>query len=110
MLAVARQHGRQHLPRGCDGRAPDPLRVGGWSPMRMYRDDDPVDFVIIGTGAGGGTLACRLAEHGFSVVALDAGASSCRARERFASIRSDLAGIEGGASTRFFPITSSLRN
>jgi choline dehydrogenase-like flavoprotein len=71
-------------PRGRDGRAPDPLRVGGWSPMRMFRDDDPVDFVIVGTGAGGGTLACRLAEHGFSVVALDAGAW-WRPLEEFAS-------------------------
>ena len=29
--------------------------------------------MIVGTGAGGGTLACRLAELGFSVIALDAG-------------------------------------
>lgn len=41
--------------------------------MREYADDDPVDFAIVGTGAGGGTLACRLAEKGFSVVAFDAG-------------------------------------
>jgi choline dehydrogenase-like flavoprotein len=41
--------------------------------MREHPLDEPVDFVIVGTGAGGGTLACRLAEHGFSVVALDAG-------------------------------------
>ena len=31
------------------------------------------DFAIIGTGAGGGVLAAKLAEAGFSVVALDAG-------------------------------------
>jgi len=41
--------------------------------MREYPDDEAVDFAIVGTGAGGGTLACKLAEHGFSVVALDAG-------------------------------------
>lgn len=41
--------------------------------MREYRDDEPVDFAIVGTGAGGGTLACRLAEEGFSVVGFDAG-------------------------------------
>ena len=41
--------------------------------MREYSDDEAVDFAIIGTGAGGGTLACKLAEYGFSVVALDAG-------------------------------------
>ncbi|HDR8952980.1 GMC family oxidoreductase [Burkholderia vietnamiensis] len=82
MSADAR--GAADAPRGRDGRAPDPLRVGGWSPMRMYRDDEPVDFVIVGTGAGGGTLACRLAEHGYSVVALDAGAW-WRPLEEFAS-------------------------
>jgi hypothetical protein len=60
-------------PRGGNGRAPDPLRVGGWMPMREYADADAVDFAIVGTGAGGGTLACKLAEHGFSVVAFDAG-------------------------------------
>jgi len=60
-------------PRGGNGRAPDVFRPGSWVPMRHYGDDDEVDFVIVGTGAGGGTLACRLAEAGFSVVGLDAG-------------------------------------
>jgi choline dehydrogenase-like flavoprotein len=60
-------------PRGVNGRAPDVFRPGGWVPMRHYSDADEVDFVIVGTGAGGGTLACRLAEAGFSVVGLDAG-------------------------------------
>ena len=36
-------------------------------------DNEEVDFAIVGTGAGGGTLACKLAEAGFSVVAFDAG-------------------------------------
>src|SRR5581483_5761066 len=31
------------------------------------------DFCIVGTGAGGGVLAQRLARFGFSVVALEAG-------------------------------------
>jgi choline dehydrogenase-like flavoprotein len=56
--------------------------------MRQYRRDEPVDFVIVGTGAGGGTLACRLAEHGFSVVALDAG-PYFRPLEDFASDESE---------------------
>ncbi len=60
-------------PRAIHGRAPDVFRIGGWVPMRQYRDSEAVDFVIVGTGAGGGTLACKLAEYGFSVVALDAG-------------------------------------
>ncbi len=41
--------------------------------MREYRPGEEVDFCIIGTGAGGGVLAQRLARYGFSVVALDAG-------------------------------------
>src|SRR5581483_9958052 len=60
-------------PRAVNGRAPDVFRPGGWVSMREYRDDEPVDFAIVGTGAGGGTLACKLAEYGFSVVAFDAG-------------------------------------
>jgi choline dehydrogenase-like flavoprotein len=60
-------------PRAAHGRAPDVFRVGAWVPMREYSDEEAVDFAIVGTGAGGGTLACKLAEYGFSVVALDAG-------------------------------------
>ena len=54
-----------HTPRGKNGRAPDVFTIGGWVPMREYSQDEPVDFAIVGTGAGGGTLACRLAELGF---------------------------------------------
>ncbi len=60
-------------PRARNGRAPDVFREGGWVPMREYAEADAVDFAIVGTGAGGGTLACKLAEAGFSVVAFDAG-------------------------------------
>ena len=60
-------------PRAINGRAPDVFRTGGWVTMRQYSEDEPVDFAIVGTGAGGGTLACKLAEYGFSVVAFDAG-------------------------------------
>lgn len=63
----------QQTPRGTDGRAPDVFAKGGWMPMREFADGDAVDFAIVGTGAGGGTLACRLAEAGFSVVAFDVG-------------------------------------
>jgi len=64
----------ERAPRGKDGRAPDVFRIGGWIPMQQFDDRDEVDFAIVGTGAGGGTLACRLAEAGFRVVAFDAGA------------------------------------
>jgi choline dehydrogenase-like flavoprotein len=61
-------------PRATDGRAPDVFSHDDWTPMRQYREDEEVDFVIVGTGAGGATLAAKLAEGGFSVVAMDAGA------------------------------------
>ena len=60
-------------PRARNGHAPDVFEPGGWTPMRQYPENDDVDFLIVGTGAGGGTLACKLAESGFSVVAMDAG-------------------------------------
>ena len=41
--------------------------------MREYPTREPVDFCIIGSGAGGGVLAQRLARSGFSVVVLEAG-------------------------------------
>ena len=59
-------------PRCTDGRAPDVFAPGGWVPMREYAQDT-VDFVIVGTGAGGAPLAAKLAEAGFSVIAMDAG-------------------------------------
>lgn len=71
-------------PRATDGRAPDVLREGGWVPMRQYKETEPVDFVIVGTGAGGGTLAALLAEQGSSVVAFEAG-GFFRPLEDFAS-------------------------
>lgn len=74
----------QQTPRGRHGRAPDVFRIGGWVPMREYPQHEPVDFAIVGTGAGGAPLACRLAEAGFSVVAFDAGAW-WRPLEEFAS-------------------------
>ena len=43
------------------------------SEMREYPPSEEVDFCIVGTGAGGGVLAQRLARYGFSVVALEAG-------------------------------------
>ena len=75
-------------PRAANGRAPDVFRPGAWVPMREYRESETVDFVIVGTGAGGGTLACKLAEYGFSVVALDAG-PIFRPLEDFASDESE---------------------
>ncbi len=74
----------QSVPRAAGGRAPDVMRRGGWVPMREWRDEDEVDFAIVGTGAGGATLAAKLAEAGFKVVAFDAG-PFWRPLEEFAS-------------------------
>jgi choline dehydrogenase-like flavoprotein len=41
--------------------------------MRRYRDDDEVDLVVVGAGAGGSVLTQRLARAGWRVVCLDAG-------------------------------------
>ena len=60
-------------PRATGGRAPDVFRPDGWVPMREYPEDQAVDFVVIGTGAGGGPLIARLAEQGMSVIGMDAG-------------------------------------
>ncbi len=48
--------------------APEPARS-----TRTFADHDVVDAVIVGSGAGGGPLAWRLARAGMSVVILEAG-------------------------------------
>jgi len=53
----------------------DPHKRGvpGVQSMRRYRDEDEVDLVIVGCGAGGGVLAQRLGRAGWKVVVLEAG-------------------------------------
>jgi NADPH-dependent 2,4-dienoyl-CoA reductase/sulfur reductase-like enzyme len=41
--------------------------------MAHYRDEDVVDLVIVGAGAGGGVLAQRLARKGWRIVVLEKG-------------------------------------
>ena len=42
-------------------------------PMKLYGENEIVDAVVIGTGAGGAPLLSRLAKAGLKVVALEAG-------------------------------------
>ena len=91
-------------PRARAGRAPDVFRRGGWVPMRCHRDEEEVDFAIVGTGAGGGTLAAKLAEAGFSVIALDAGPTTALPAARTRS--SSAATIRGGASAARLSISA----
>ena len=41
--------------------------------MRRYSPDETVDMLIVGAGAGGATLAQRLARKGWRVLVLEAG-------------------------------------
>lgn len=46
--------------------------AGGTCVLAQPRDRDP-DYIVVGSGAGGGTVAARLAERGYSVLVLEAG-------------------------------------
>ncbi|MCJ2013794.1 GMC family oxidoreductase [Methylobacterium sp. J-076] len=51
--------------------------------MRTYSEDDTVDAVVVGTGAGGAPLLARLAAAGLRVVALEAGPNFTPSRFAF---------------------------
>ena len=59
------------MPDSYQGSAPD--LYGNAVPMRVFSEDEVLDAVIIGTGAGGAPLLARLAQAGLKVVALEAG-------------------------------------
>jgi choline dehydrogenase-like flavoprotein len=52
---------------------PDRRGVPGRERMRRFRDDDDVDLLIIGCGAGGAVLAQRLARAGWRIAVLERG-------------------------------------
>jgi choline dehydrogenase-like flavoprotein len=47
--------------------------IPGAARMRRYADSDEVDLLIVGAGAGGSTLAQRLARKGWRIVILESG-------------------------------------
>ena len=67
--AIRARNGSAWLVPDGDDRTDHRLR----DDMRRFEDDDEVDLVIVGCGAGGGTLLQRMARAGWRVVALDAG-------------------------------------
>jgi len=48
-------------------------QLPGEDTMRRYGDDEDVDLVVVGAGAGGSVLAQRLARAGWRIVILEAG-------------------------------------
>jgi choline dehydrogenase len=68
-VELARQHPFDPVPAAPRRGAPAPP-----VPQNAVRDGvREVDYIVIGTGAGGGPVAARLAEAGYRVLALDAG-------------------------------------
>ena len=73
----------KRLAKGAVGPADNDSRVPARRPRRAafraratmasYRDEDEVDLVIVGAGAGGSTLAQRLARRGWRMVVLESG-------------------------------------
>jgi choline dehydrogenase-like flavoprotein len=61
--------------------------------MRHYADEDAVDAVVIGTGAGGAPIVAKLAAAGQRVVALEAGPWWESPEEQFATDEVDAAKI-----------------
>lgn len=73
---------KRHLLKGAVGPKENDSRylldvhrrdLPGEDTMRRYDDDDEVDLVVVGAGAGGSVLAQRLARRGWRVVILEAG-------------------------------------
>ncbi len=58
---------------GPDDAKKDPSNRAAASPARQNTPVADADFIVVGSGAGGGTVAARLAETGFRVLLFEAG-------------------------------------
>ena len=76
-------------PRAKNGRAPDPYRLGGWMPMREYRDRKRSTSPSSGPVRVEEPWPRSWPETGFSVVAFDAGPWFWRPLDEFASDESE---------------------
>src|SRR4029434_1541459 len=57
---------------------------GGEKPMSSSIDlppDAPVEYIVVGSGPGGGPLACNLAKAGHKVVLFEAGSEAAEAQD-----------------------------
>src|SRR4051794_37501138 len=64
------------MPRDNDSALlldPHKRAMPGAARMRRHRDDEVVDLVVVGAGAGGSTLAQRLARRGWRIVICESG-------------------------------------
>jgi choline dehydrogenase-like flavoprotein len=55
------------------------LRSGAQGTTRTFSTQDPVDFVVVGSGPGGGSVARELTRLGFNVVLMEQGKQHTRA-------------------------------
>lgn len=74
-VATAALAGCSTISQIAGGRDPSSLSERGWE----VNESDKFDFIIVGSGAGGGPLASGLAREGFTVLLIEAGNSSTNA-------------------------------